>query len=213
MGGGLLWAVAWWVMTISVCCFKNTYFLYIFTGHPFDTLKVRQQALNHKSIIFTVQDCVKQVARSRYQDTKLYKPPQRMDSSLWCGVSRTQSTLWAPSMPSSSGCTLGPWRASAPAPPWPAPGSSRCSLRAVWPGQPSCPWRCLWTWSRSDSRLIRVSWFQETVMVMVKEMSKEDWAASNAERKWNLYCMYMPTQAECAGQQRIHHFSTMLWSN
>jgi len=29
-------------------------------GHPFDTLKVRQQALNHKSIIFTVQDCVKQ---------------------------------------------------------------------------------------------------------------------------------------------------------
>ena len=30
-------------------------------GHPFDTLKVRQQALNHSSIVFTFKDCVKQV--------------------------------------------------------------------------------------------------------------------------------------------------------
>ena len=30
-------------------------------GHPFDTLKVRQQALNHTSIIQTFQNCIKQV--------------------------------------------------------------------------------------------------------------------------------------------------------
>ena len=30
-------------------------------GHPFDTLKVRQQALNQKSILYTFRDCVKNV--------------------------------------------------------------------------------------------------------------------------------------------------------
>jgi len=29
-------------------------------GHPFDTLKVRQQALNHTSVIFTFKECVQQ---------------------------------------------------------------------------------------------------------------------------------------------------------
>ena len=32
-------------------------------GHPFDTLKVRQQALNQTSIVFTFRDCIKQVSR------------------------------------------------------------------------------------------------------------------------------------------------------
>ena len=62
MGRGLLRAFAWWVMTISGFCLKYVHF--VFTGHPLDTLKVRQQALNHKSILFTVQDCVKQVTRT-----------------------------------------------------------------------------------------------------------------------------------------------------
>ena len=30
-------------------------------GHPFDTLKVRQQALNHTSIIQTFRNCIQQV--------------------------------------------------------------------------------------------------------------------------------------------------------
>ena len=34
-------------------------------GHPFDTLKVRQQALNHTSIVFTFKDCVKRVSNNR----------------------------------------------------------------------------------------------------------------------------------------------------
>ena len=33
----------------------------ILIGHPFDTLKVRQQALNHNSILETFRDCVKKV--------------------------------------------------------------------------------------------------------------------------------------------------------
>ena len=32
-----------------------------YLGHPFDTLKVRQQALNQRSIIHTVRECVKKV--------------------------------------------------------------------------------------------------------------------------------------------------------
>ena len=36
----------------------------ILLGHPFDTLKVRQQALNQTSVVATLRSCVKQVPRS-----------------------------------------------------------------------------------------------------------------------------------------------------
>ena len=36
----------------------------ILLGHPFDTLKVRQQALNQTSVLATLRSCVQQVPHS-----------------------------------------------------------------------------------------------------------------------------------------------------
>ena len=58
-------------------------------GHPFDTLKVRQQALNHTSIVFTFRDCIRQVS---HNIVKTPTQPQYNLREPWSDTKRTTLT-------------------------------------------------------------------------------------------------------------------------
>ena len=58
-------------------------------GHPFDTLKVRQQALNHTSIVFTFRDCIRQVS---HNIVKTPTQPQYNLREPWSDTNRTTLT-------------------------------------------------------------------------------------------------------------------------
>jgi len=83
-------------------------------GHPFDTLKVRQQALNHTSIVFTFRDCIRQDGlRSLMRGLSYPILSVGFINSLFFGVFDQVLTNISPSSPPSylhlfsAGCVAG----------------------------------------------------------------------------------------------------------